>query len=189
MRSAYRFGWQGGRNVVRIEGISDSVDAQSPRIHGLGEGVRVFDLTCDVGIAQAPHGRNSKNARERRRLEDEREELDVKRKLYQQEASLLDVAAATAVQDPSHAGVDRMNELLQRRGEAIRAVSAIGKQIAELDREIWLLERSYVGRSEVVLVVTIISERDCSVNFQLTYRACVSFRLRINEFIAVTCSG
>ena len=162
---------QNGRNVVEISGISDSLDPESPRVHGPGEDARLFDIVCNTAVSQAPRGRGTQNAEELRRLRARRAVMEAECRLRHREAELLDNAASVAAKREDFK-LDDMNDLLRRKGIAQKAVLGLQEEIAELDREVWLLDRKRVGKSETVITATFVARRDCQVGFRLSYCEC-----------------
>ena len=156
--------------MVEISGISDSLDPDSPRVSGLDEDgdARLFDVACDVAISKAPRGRGSQNAEELRRLRARREVMEVECRLRQREADLLDDAASILARRTTFR-VNDLNDLLKRKSLATNAALLLVEEIAELDREVWLLDRKRVGKSEVVISVTLFARRGCQTAFQLRY--------------------
>lgn len=154
--------------------------------------MRVFDLTCDNNVAASPRLAFSKTVDELRRLRNKKAALEAERNRLTREAVLLDDAASVTAQKVGERGAEAISEmtgLLERGREATQAAAAVGEQIADLDREIWLLDKSYVGHSEVVLVATILAKRDCHVSFQLTYRTCPVVGFSVVALITVSRSG
>ena len=167
--------------MVEISGISDSLDPDSPRVCGLDEDgdARLFDIACDVTISKATRGRGSQNAEELRRLRARREVMEVDCRLRQREADLLDDAASIFARSTTFR-VDDLNNLLKRKSTARNAALSLVEEIAELDREVWLLDRKRVGKSEVVVSVTLFARRGCKITFKLRY--CEWFeRFRAND--------
>ena len=154
---------------MEISGISDSLDPDSPRIHGLNEDVdaRLFDIFCNVAVSKAPRGRGSRNADELRRLRARRTVMEAQCRLHKQEA---DILASAASNTATNFQVDDMKSLLRHQSMATNAALGLTEEIAELDREIWLLDRTCVGRSEAVISMTLVATRGCQVKFQLSYR-------------------
>ena len=70
---------QRGKNELEISGISNLVDAESPRIHGLGSDVRVFAISWTKHLARAPGVRRSKNAARLKEIAAKKKPLEAER--------------------------------------------------------------------------------------------------------------
>ena len=97
--------------------------------------------------------------------------MEAECRLRHREAELLDNAASVAAKREDFK-LDDMNDLLRRKGIAQKAALGLQEEIAELDREVWLLDRKRVGKSETVITATFVARRDCQVGFRLSYCEC-----------------
>ena len=105
--------------------------------------------------------------------------MEVECRLRQREADLLDDAASILARSTT-SRVDDLNNLLKRKSTAKNAALSLVEEIAELDRGVWLLDRKRVGKSEVVVSVTLFARRGCKITFKLRY--CEWFeRFRVND--------
>ena len=159
---------QAGRNVIEIRGISSNIDVESPRVHGLGRDARVFDISCNTSSPREPLWRDRKQADELKELRAQRARVYAGRKTREREAALLDDAAASTVKAKG-VDVELMDQLLERKREATKAVMELKDQLNEIDRAIRVLESGFFGKCETTIVATVIGKRECQVAFQLTY--------------------
>ncbi|KAI1792158.1 hypothetical protein LXA43DRAFT_1093971 [Ganoderma leucocontextum] len=158
-----------GSNVLEISSISSQVDKESPRIYGLGTDARVFDMSCNAKLANAPHQKLTKNAAAIKKLVAKRKLLEAERNVRQTEFSLLDDAARSLAQDKATSFDALMDTFVVRKRNAMRTVLEMDEQIEELEKEIWLLDSSHKGETATVVTATLLAKRDCKVEFQLIY--------------------
>ncbi|KAI1792172.1 hypothetical protein LXA43DRAFT_364276 [Ganoderma leucocontextum] len=158
-----------GSNVLEISGISSQVDRESPRIYGLGTNARVFDMSCNAKLANAPNQKLTKNAAAIKKLVAKRKLLEAERNVRQTEFSLLDDAARSLAQDKATSFDALMDTFVLRKRDAMQTVVEMAEQIEELEKEIWLLNSSHKGETAAVVGATLLAKRDCKVEFQLAY--------------------
>ncbi|KAM5544764.1 hypothetical protein V8D89_001662, partial [Ganoderma adspersum] len=160
---------KGGSNSLEITGIPSHVDKESPRIHGLGTDVRVFDISCNTTLANAPHQNHTKNAATVKKLVFKRKMLEMERQVLQTEFTLLDDAARSLAKDKATSLDTLMDTFVTRKRKAGCTVVDIDEQIEELEKEIWVLNNSHKGETAAVVTATLLAKRDCKLEFQLTY--------------------
>ena len=156
--------------MLEIAGISSQVDKESPRIYGLGTDARVFDVSCNTKLGNAPHQNNTKNAALIKKLEAKRKLLHAERDVRQTEFDLLDDAARGLAQEQGTSFDSLMDTFVARKRNAMATVIEMDEQIEDVDRELWLLNNSHKGETAAVVTATLLAKRDCKVEFQLTYR-------------------
>ncbi|KAH9933566.1 uncharacterized protein BXZ73DRAFT_46355 [Epithele typhae] len=159
-----------GRNVIEIRNISSQVDVDSPRIHGLGQYARVFDITCASTLAWAPGTKPSRHSESMKKLSAKKKALEADRTLRNQEIDMLtDATKKSKCGEDKAAHLAFMDGLVQRKREAVTVILQLAEQIDEIEREMWLLENTHKGDTAVVVTATIFARRECQVEFQLTY--------------------
>ncbi len=161
---------QGGRNVLEITGLSSHVDTESPRIHGLGSDARVFDISCDTRLANAPGLRPKKHADAVKKLESNIKILDIERNVHRNEYDMLDQAVKSLANDTPAQMDAFMDRFVQRKLNAMTAVMKCEEAIESLNKELWLLNNASKGETAGRVIATILAKRPCTVTFQLTYR-------------------
>ena len=169
---------QRGKNELEISGISNLVDAESPRIHGLGSDVRVFAISCTKHLARAPGVRRSKNAARLKEIAAKKKALEAERTVFTEAAALLDDMVRAAMGSnsgdgggPAQLGA-MMEDLVRRKREAATGVLGLEREIAALDEEQWMLNNTHRGETTTVVSATVVAKRDCELEFQMTYREC-----------------
>ena len=95
--------------------------------------------------------------------------MEAECQLRQQEADILGTAASSTATNGATFQVDDMNSLLRLKSIATNSALGLAEEIAELDREIWLLDRKCVGKSEVMISITLFARRGFQIKFQLSY--------------------
>ena len=154
--------------MIEISGVSDNIDVESPRIHGLSRDVRVLDLSCNKSTPNGHQGRNAKHAEELKQRNAKRENMFAERQLRCRELTLVDEGAATAVKNIHQ--LDLLDHFLERRRAITKALQELDEQLYALDREILILESGYAGKCGVSVVTTLIAKRETHATFYLTYR-------------------
>ncbi|TFK87177.1 hypothetical protein K466DRAFT_663212 [Polyporus arcularius HHB13444] len=161
--------FSGGRNVLEITGLSSHVDTESPRIHGLDSDARVFDISCDTRLANAPGLRPKKHADAVKKLESNIKILDIERNVHRNEYDMLD-QAVKSLANGTPAQMDAfMDRFVQRKLNAMTAVMKCEEAIESLNKELWLLNNDSKGETAGRVIATILAKRPCTVTFQLTY--------------------
>ena len=170
---------------MEIANLSSRIDAESPRIYGLGAFARVLEICCDTSRvdtaaskesiydkrskSKIPQGMNADVIAE---LIAKKEDLKIERQLYQQEYEALEGIVNTLigrVEDPDHVE-NIMSGIVQRKRAAATAILEIDGRISELKKEIYYLGRQYKGAASAIVTATILAERACDVVLHLTYR-------------------
>ncbi|TFK87173.1 hypothetical protein K466DRAFT_522882 [Polyporus arcularius HHB13444] len=160
----------GGRNMLEITSLSSRVDTQSPRIHGLGSDARVFDISCDTQLTDAPGPRPRKNADAVKNLEMTIKTLEIERNVHLSEYDMLDNAPKSLANGTPTTEMDVfMDRFVQRKLKAMKAVMACDGAIESLNKELWLLNNASKGETAGRVIATILAKRPCTVTFQLTY--------------------
>ncbi len=161
--------------MLEIAGISSHVDKESPRIYGLGTDARVFDMSCNTKLSNAPHQRHTKNAAVVKKLVAKRKLLEAERNVRQTEFDLLDDAARSLAHEKATSFDALMDTFVGRKRKAMYTVVETDEHIEELDREIWLLNSSHKGETAAVVTATLLAKRDCTIELLLTYcKPCVT---------------
>ena len=157
--------------MLEITGISSRVDTESPRIHGLGQDARVFDISCDVHLANVPGPRIRKNSEKFAEITSELQALERERDVRRTECDTLEVVVKTLSHGQPTDLDTFMDNFIRRVRLAKRGVAECEKQIAALEKELWLLSDATSGETAGRVVATVLAKRECTVAFQLTYRA------------------
>ena len=155
--------------MLEITGISSRVDKESPRIHRLGPDARVFDISCDTNLANAPRPRILKpNAQALKELLSKHKTLELERDLRRTECNMLDNAAKSLANGPPTHLDGFMDNYIGRKRAAMQAVRECEEQLTVVETEMWAQtkEGEVAGR----VVATLLAIRECKVTFQLTYR-------------------
>ncbi|KAM5544768.1 hypothetical protein V8D89_001666, partial [Ganoderma adspersum] len=160
---------KGGSNVLVISGISSHVDTESPRIYGLGSDARVFDISCNTKLANAPHQKYTKDAAAIKRLVAKRKLLEVELDVRRTEFFVLDETVRLLAKDKATSLDSLMDTFVARKRNAKTTIIEMDEQIEELAKEIWLLNNLHTGATAAVVTATVLAKRDCKVEFQLTY--------------------
>ncbi|RPD54842.1 hypothetical protein L226DRAFT_616499 [Lentinus tigrinus ALCF2SS1-7] len=158
-----------GRNVLEITGISSRVDTESPRIHGLGQDARVFDISCDTNLANAPGPRTRKDTETLKEVTSKIQALELERDVRRTEYDTLDDAVKSMANGKPAELDGFMENFVRRKRAAKQAVWECDQQIATLTKELWLLTDATRGETAGRVVATILAKRECKVAFQLTY--------------------
>ena len=105
--------------------------------------------------------------------------LEAERTVLTETAALLDDMARAAMGSnsgggggPAQLGV-MMEDLVRRKREAATGVLGLEREIGALDEEQWTLNNTHRGETTTVVSATVVAERDCKLEFQMTYRECV----------------
>ncbi|KAH9914875.1 uncharacterized protein BXZ73DRAFT_92714 [Epithele typhae] len=151
---AFNVDLQSGRNVIEIKNISSQIDAESPRIHGLGQHARVFNIPCARALTWVPGNTVSRNAEGVKKLASKKKEIDM----------LNDATSNIRCGEDKEAHLAFMDGLVQRRRDAVNAILQLAEQI-----DLWLLENTYKGETAVVITAVVFASRECKMEFQLTY--------------------
>ncbi len=153
---------------MEISGISSLVDRESPRIHGLGEDARVFDISCS--LRTPPKNKDSKNLDAIKKANAKRNALKLERNLRQEEYDMLNEAGKSLSNQAPAQIHEFVESVVQRKRDAMRAVLEFDEKIEEVDEELWLLQNISKGETAARVVATIIAARDCQIELKLTYR-------------------
>ena len=152
--------------------MSSNIDTESPWIHDLGDAARVFDICCDVqrstttGVAS-----KARNAAEIAELTTQKKTLELERSLHNKQCETLEYATRTLLEKEDLAKINGLlDRITQRKRVEKKAVLELDLKISKLDEEISLLRKTSKGETGGVVTVTILAERDCEVDFELTYR-------------------
>ncbi|KAI0788235.1 hypothetical protein C8Q74DRAFT_1195353 [Fomes fomentarius] len=156
-----------GRNTVEISGISSLVDRESPRIHGLGQHARVFDISCS--LRTPPNNRDSKNLEAIKNASTKRNALKLERDLRQEEYDMLNEAGKSLSNQAPAQIHGFVESVVQRKRDAMKAVLEFDEKIEEVGEELWLLQNTSNGETTARVVATIIAARDCQIELKLTY--------------------
>ncbi|KAI0750044.1 hypothetical protein C8Q80DRAFT_1314673 [Daedaleopsis nitida] len=160
---------QNGRNNIVISGLSEKIDKESPRIHGLGSAARVFDVCCHTRTMNS----KTKHKDEIEELIKKKKELGVERSLFQQESRVFDSDNTSVLLTKAYPEVEFENLLdrvAQRKRATSIAIIELDDKISKLEKEINLLGRKHQGEANAVVAATVFADRDCEVTLQLTYQ-------------------
>ena len=173
---------------MEIANLSSRIDAESPRIYGLGAFARVLEVCCDtsrVDTAALKPSMNDKRSKSKvpqgpnadfiAELIAKKEDLKIERQLHQQEYEALEGIVDTLigrVEDPDHVE-NVMSGIVQRKRAAATAILEIDGRISELRKEIYYLGRQYKGEASAIVTATILADRACDAVLHLTYRKCI----------------
>ncbi|RPD69923.1 hypothetical protein L226DRAFT_515152 [Lentinus tigrinus ALCF2SS1-7] len=161
---------QSGRNIIEVSGLSNAIDADSPRIHGLPENVSVLDICCDVRSGRSA-GINARSEMIEK-LRSQKRELSTEKSMHREEYEALE----GSIRSPLQAGMSPkdmnafLDSFLARKRLAVKNMQEIDTRIADLEREIASLEKTSKRDSALgAVTVTADAKDDCSADFQLTY--------------------
>ncbi|KAH9933560.1 uncharacterized protein BXZ73DRAFT_46253 [Epithele typhae] len=162
---------QAGKNVVEILNLSSLMDLDSPRVHGLSQGVRVFDITCSNRLKDAPGPPASRRAEELKRLHAKKKGLEDERGLLVQQSELINETGAAIAKSGKDQTFDLqfVEKLTQRKREILKATALISERLAEVERELWTVKNTVKGETIAVVTVTLIALHECLLAIQLTY--------------------
>ncbi|KAF8872568.1 hypothetical protein BD779DRAFT_1452646 [Infundibulicybe gibba] len=164
---------QQGRNKVEIKGLSSSIDSQSIRVSGLGDG-RLLDVVCTVEAPLSEDYAPSTSAERLRTLKVKKDVLESEKRVREHEADLLVNYAKTL--SGEHVTPMQMTQFLasfvEQGQKNVEAVRAIGEKIVEVDRLI-AAEKSGVaskkGLAHGQVTIVIASETKANIDLKLTY--------------------
>ena len=158
--------------MIEIAGISNLVEAGSPRIHGLGSDARVFDISCNKSLERAPGPKRSKHAASLKLLGAKEKALAAERDVRNQEIDMLvDVTRSGATGSGDEKQLSFLDGIVKRKRDAAKAVLELEEQLTQIRREIWILVNTHRGHTTSVITTTLLAKRDSQVDFLLTYRS------------------
>ncbi|CDO75132.1 hypothetical protein BN946_scf185010.g57 [Trametes cinnabarina] len=156
--------------------MSSAIHAESPRISGVPDGVRVLDI---AGKSKRSLSKDERSP-ECRAIAKKHAALNAEREVRRQEAALLDDSArmVTSSQGKVHGTdvtmsgdriLDFVDKVVQRKLAVRKALRNLDEEIEQLEDKLATLRQSRKGVANAVITATVIASSDCTVNLQLTY--------------------